>query len=54
MFRDEIKRDYAYGVKDEELRKAKLLPWFNVDLTDIDSNQVEPDEAYFMVGQSDS
>jgi hypothetical protein len=46
---DEIKRDYAYGVKDQELRRVKLLPWFPDDCTDIDNIPVEPDESYFMV-----
>ena len=49
MYKDEVTRDFANGVKDEQLRRAKLVPWLETDCTDIDTKQEEPNEAYFMV-----
>ena len=51
-------RDYAYGIKDKNIRKAKLVPWNEDedldDLEDIDNDedptvQPEPDISYFTV-----
>lgn len=49
-------RDYAYGIKDEKLRKAKLLPWNeDDDIEDIFADegdptvQPEPEMSYFRV-----
>lgn len=52
---EEIKRDYLYGIKDEKLRKAKLVPWTDYDEDEdepLDSEptvQDEPSIEYFMV-----
>lgn len=51
-------RDYAYGIKDKNIRKAKLVPWNEDedldDLEGIDNDedptfQPEPDISYFTV-----
>ena len=31
------------------MRRAKLTPWLNDDLTDIETTQEEPNDDYFMV-----
>ena len=62
---DEITRDYLYGIKDEKLRKAKLIPFLGMfdneeddDVEDEDkiynfddnpTDQDEPDINYFRV-----
>ena len=53
---DELTRDYVYSIKDEKLRRVKLLPWLEdeddlEDLCDTDPTiQIEPDTNYFNVG----
>ncbi|CAF0732666.1 unnamed protein product [Didymodactylos carnosus] len=44
---DRISVDYAYGITDNEIRRAKLVPWTKGSLTDIDIQQTEPSEQYF-------
>ncbi|XP_002731606.2 tubulin--tyrosine ligase-like protein 12 [Saccoglossus kowalevskii] len=46
-YADEITRDYAVNIKDPLKRKIALLPWKHTNLTDIDTEQVEPDLSYF-------
>ena len=50
---DELTRDYAYNVKDEKLRKCKLLPWIEEYMDEIieeeTTDQQEPDIEYFKV-----
>ena len=42
--------DYVCGTRDDLLRRAKLVPWTDDDLTDdVDYQQTEPDEQYFNV-----
>ena len=55
MILDEVTRDYVYSIKDEKLRKAKLIPWLEdeIDQDDLCESdprvQSEPDENYFNV-----
>lgn len=37
------------GIKNPLVRKAKLVPWFDKDLTDVDTKHEEPSDTYFMV-----
>jgi hypothetical protein len=46
---EEITRDFANGVKDDFIRRAKLVPWLNNDCTDICTEQSEPNDDYFKV-----
>ncbi len=46
---DEVTRDYAAGITDPNTRRARLLPWFDNDLTDIDWKLSQPEDSYFMV-----
>jgi hypothetical protein len=52
---DEVTRDYVYSIKDEQLRKAKLIPWLEDEIDQDElcesdpSVQNEPDENYFNV-----
>ena len=46
---DEVTRDFTGGIIDEDLRKARLLPWFENDLTNVNWRQEEPDSKYFEV-----
>lgn len=42
--------DYVCGTNDEVIRRAKLVPWTEDNLTeDIDYQQTEPNEQYFNV-----
>ena len=42
--------DYLYGTHDALMRRAKLVPWTDDDLTDdVDFQQEEPNEHYFNV-----
>jgi len=52
----EITRDYAFGIEDENIRSCKLLPWIediedeDYELTDKDPTiQEEPGIEYFIV-----
>ena len=55
MILDEVTRDYVYSIKDEKLRKAKLIPWLEdeIDQDELSESdprlQNEPDENYFNV-----
>ena len=56
MFRDcekdeEITRDYLEGMEaqDDQNRESLKNIWKEVDMTDEDWHQVEPDEEYFLV-----
>ncbi len=38
------------GIHDDLIRRAKLVPWTDDDLTeDVDYQQIEPNEQYFNV-----
>ena len=59
MFRDcekdeEITRDYLEGMEaqDDQNRESLKNIWKEVDMTDEDWHQVEPDEEYFLVSSS--
>lgn len=42
--------DYVYGTREELIRRAKLVPWTDDDLSeDVDYQQNEPNEQYFNV-----
>ena len=42
--------DYVCGIRDELMRRSKLVPWTNDDLAeDVDYQQEEPSEQYFNV-----
>ncbi|CAF1222382.1 unnamed protein product [Rotaria sordida] len=44
--------DYVCGIHDEVIRRAKLVPWTEDDLSgDIDYQQTEPNEQYFNTGR---
>jgi predicted Mrr-cat superfamily restriction endonuclease len=51
---DEVTRDYVYSIKDEKLRKAKLIPWLEdeIDQDDLCESdprvQNEPTAEYFV------
>lgn len=49
---EEVTRDFIEGslLKDEESKKALLLPWFPAKLTDYSFVQEEPDQKYFIEG----
>lgn len=51
-FNEEVTRDFIEGClhKDEECRKALLLPWFPCKFTDHSFVQVEPPPEYFLNG----
>lgn len=43
--------DYVCGTRDDLLRRAKLVPWTDEDLSEeVDYRQEEPNEQYFNVG----
>ena len=47
---DSITVDYVCGTRDELIRRAKLVPWTEDDLSeDVDYQQIEPNEQYFNV-----
>lgn len=44
--------DYVCGIRDELIRRAKLVPWTNDDLSeDVNYQQEEPNEQYFNVNE---
>jgi hypothetical protein len=51
---DEVTRDYVYSIKDEQLRKAKLIPWLEDEIDQDElcesdpSVQNEPADEYFV------
>ena len=57
MILDEVTRDYVYSIKDEKLRRAKLIPWLEdeIDQDELCESdprvQNEPDENYFNVNR---
>ncbi|CAF1229561.1 unnamed protein product [Adineta ricciae] len=49
---DSVTVDYVCGTRDDLLRRAKLVPWTDDDLTeDVEYQQTEPDEQYFNTGR---
>jgi hypothetical protein len=44
-----LTRDYLYGIKDETLRKAKLIPF--TGLYKVDEDQEEDEEQRFVFDQ---
>ena len=50
---DEITRDYLEGIEaqDDKNRESLRNIWMEVDMTDEDWHQVEPDEEYFLVSE---
>lgn len=47
---DTVTRDFAEGIVNIFDRKAVLMPVVKSDLSELDFNQVEPDEPYFLSG----
>ncbi|XP_071521090.1 tubulin--tyrosine ligase-like protein 12 [Panulirus ornatus] len=49
---DEVTRNYVETTPVDSLtRDAQMLPWFPVDLTDVDPQQREPPEEFFQSGR---
>ena len=48
---EEITRDYLEGIEaqNDQNRESLKNIWMEVDMTDEDWHQVEPDEEYFLV-----
>ncbi|XP_046584375.1 tubulin--tyrosine ligase-like protein 12 [Haliotis rubra] len=44
---EEVTRDYLPNVRDALVRRARLTPWIDDDLTDVSCEQTEPDMSYF-------
>ncbi len=52
FIQDELTRDYVYGIRDETLRKCKLIPWiedYEEELANGSIEQKEPNTDYFNV-----
>uniref|UniRef100_H2Z938 Tubulin--tyrosine ligase-like protein 12 SET-like domain-containing protein n=1 Tax=Ciona savignyi TaxID=51511 RepID=H2Z938_CIOSA len=46
-YADELTRDYAHNERDAVMRKCKLLPWVDADLSDVPTQtNVLPDKSY--------
>lgn len=51
---EEVTRDYVETAPvDSETRDAQMLPWFPLDMTQLDQEQTEPPEDHFLSGLVD-